>query len=385
MQILNTSAHAIVPPENPHHQRRPLLTPLPDPGHFLLVLDNSSLEGWKRCAMYARNQLVLERTPHARNAALAYGGAIHAALEVYLKGKTDVELTPLDGSMDTSDRLFFTRITQTIVNYFTDAAPPADDFRTVENAVIVMGEYIKRSKFPDYELHIHSDADGLAVERAFEIPLGVVEVGQYVDMPWLKGTDYSSIDLDLSPVNDIPSPFVSHIHVAWSGRIDLIATAQGKPRIIDHKTTSIDGEQFVQSFQLSSQTLGYVYAARTLFPDLDITSFCLDAIRLKRPGKGQGITDKGVRGGDPPLAFFRAYFDYSPDRIDRWRVDTLDHISNFIHALTSASWPMNDRHCFDKFGRCPYFDVCSIDDVRVRERYLQSDAFGKTTWNPVRN
>ncbi len=66
-------------------KRRLLLTPLDEPGHFLLVLDNSSLEKFTTCPKSAEYYLVAEREAQARNSALVFGGAIHAGLEKYLE------------------------------------------------------------------------------------------------------------------------------------------------------------------------------------------------------------------------------------------------------------------------------------------------------------
>lgn len=323
--------------------RRPLLTPLPTPGEFLLVIDNSSLEKWKRCPKAAYYYLVLGREAHARNAALTFGGAVHVGLEKLLRGEPDeIQVT-------------------SIIKHFTENPTPPDEYRTVETAVSVLGHYRQRASFPDFAWEILADTNGLIIERAFELPLGVLEVE--IELP-----DFGRID---------------KIHVAWSGRIDVVATVNGRNRICDHKTSSISGDQFVQSFQLSSQTVGYVWAARQLWPELDVTGFCLNAIHLKKPGKGQGLMDRGARGGEPPLSFARYYFDYATARMDEWANDTLTHIEDFVHCLSRGVFPMNDRQCFDKFGQCPYFPVDIIDDPVVRERFINSEQFKEVTWNPT--
>jgi hypothetical protein len=174
-----------------------------------------------------------------------------------------------------------------------------------------------------------------------------------------------------------------HIHIAWSGRIDLIAHVNGVTRVVDHKTSSIDGDQFIQSFQLASQTQGYVWAGRQMWPELNVSGFCLNCIRLKRPTGSVGIMERGPRGGEPALAFFRAFFEYSDERLAEWERDTILHIEDFLHSVSRSAFPLNDRACFDKFGRCPYHDVCTIDSPRVRDNLLMSDAFRQVTWNPV--
>lgn len=359
---LPTASVLTVAPDNAPH--RVFLTPLPTPGDFLLVLDNSALEKWKRCAMAARNYLVLGREAHARNAALTFGGAVHVGLEALARGIDTPELV------------------QRVLSYFTENPTPLDEYRTPATAIELLEHYRQRALLPDYIIEIQEDADGPLIERAFELPLGVVEVGQRIMglhcPPELK-VDFSVVDETEGGV------WISHIHIAWSGRIDTIARCgpDNPVRVLDHKTSSIDGDQFIQSFQLSSQVLGYIWAASQLWPQFNITSFCLNVLRLKRPGKGQGLMDRGPRGGEAPLAFFRAYFDYSPERLIQWKSDTLHHISDLIHCLVRDAWPLNDRHCFDKFGECPYRAACVIDNPVVRDRFLLSDAFKPVTWNPT--
>jgi hypothetical protein len=343
MISLPTSTHnlTIAPSGTP----RPFLVPLEPPGDFLLVIDNSTLERWKRCPLAFRNYKVLLRDAPARNAALVFGGAIHCGLEAYYRGL----------SIDDQDIA--------VVRYFAENPTAPDEYRTPTTALEVLGHYRQRATLPDYVDTTLSDDHGLLIERAFELPLGVLELD--VDVP-----GFGHID---------------RIFVAWSGRIDRIAEVNGGPHVMDHKTSSIDGDAYVQSFQLSSQTLGYIWAASQLWPHLDIRGFALNCLRLKKPGKGQGLVDRGPRGGEPPLAFFRAFFTYSPERLERWRADTFCMIEDAVHCFVRNEWPMNDRHCFDKFGRCAFWDACTIDDEAVRERFLMSPAFVDVTWNPTHN
>lgn len=343
---LPTDTTRTIIPDPPSLARREFLTPIPDlPGEFLLVLDNTSLEKIKRCHKSAEFYLILGREAHAKNAALTFGGAIHEGIESFLLGE----------SIDVQN--------QKIVSYFTNNPAPSDDYRTVQNALEVLKHYRRRSDpllHPDYEWEIQSDSRGPIIERAFELPLDVLE-GEWT---W-QGQE------------------VRKIHIAWSGRIDLIAQVNQRVRVVDHKTSSIDGDQFIQSFQLSSQTIGYLWAARQIWPELNVNGFCLNCIRFKRPTGSCGIAERGPRGGDPALAFFRAYYDYEDQRIARWHNDTVLLIEDFLHSLSRQSFPMNDRHCFDKFGVCPYFNVCVIDNESMGRNLVLSDAFKPVTWNPV--
>jgi hypothetical protein len=145
----------------------------------------------------------------------------------------------------------------------------------------------------------------------------------------------------------------------------------------------MDTEQYIQGFILSNQTIGYVWAARQLWPNLDIGGFCLNCIRMKRIAKGIGVMDKGPRGGEAALRFFRTYYDYSPIRLASWEKNTLLWISDFVHSLVRGYFPMQTTACFTKFGRCQYHDVCTIEDEALAERYLLSSAYRQVTWDPT--
>lgn len=359
---LPTSSVRLQPPTPVGSSRREFLTLLPElPGEALLVIDNSSLEKIKRCHASAFYYLIQGREGVPRTAALVYGGAVHQGLERFHRHQYF-----LANNICTDEKCMVhgpTEQDNSVIRHFTNNPPPPDEFRTLPNALTVLSEYRKQCNpllHPDYEWEILSDSEGPIIERAFELPLCVLE-GEWT---WNGET-------------------IHRIHLAWSGRIDLLASVNGRPRVVDNKTSSIDGDQFIQSFQLSSQTIGYVWASAQIWSDISPTSFCLNTLRLKRPGIGQSIVAKGVRGGEAPLKFFRSYFDYTPERVAQWKEDTILLIEDFLHSVSRNHWPMNDRHCFDKFGRCPYHDVCLIDDPRVRLNYLASDAFKPVTWNPT--
>ena len=324
---------------------REFLTPLPQSGHYLLVLDNSAIEHVTKCPTSALNYLLYRREAHARNAALTYGGAIHEGIKGYLLGE----------SPEQQD--------QRIVQYFAENPAPLDEYRTVTMALRVMQYY----RIQDDGWNILQDNGEQLIEKPFEVPLGVLDVNTDIQLP------------------DWPEPrHVSTIHVAWSGRIDLVAHVNGQNRVVDHKTTSVAGDQFIQSFQLAHQTIGYTWVSRLLWPELDIKGFCLDGIGLRRvPDTTSNLLAKGPRGGESPLTFFKAFFDYTEERLEQWERNALTIISDFVHCLVRGYFPMYTNSCFGKYGKCQFYDVCTIDNPQLRMRFLQSDNFKSVTWGPT--
>jgi hypothetical protein len=375
-----------IPPLPVGALRRPLLTPLDEPGHFLLVLDNSSAEKFTTCPTAARNYLVLEREGAARSAALTFGGAVHAGLEKLLLGA--------DSSAQDA----------AIANYFTNHPCDLDSYRTVNNALAVIDSFRRRVQMPDYSWTILSDDAGPLIERAFELPLGVLKVDGVIDMPWTT-FEYSSLvnsveeeeqqkwynaldiraRLSKALQNGMKSPrYVSHVHVAWSGRTDLIANWNGENRVVDHKTASDKRYANPEEYFLSNATIGYVWAAQQLWPDLNVTGAAINFLVFKKPTGTGPIDQPGPRGGEPSLSIFPAFFHYTPERLSWWKHNTMTIVSDFIHCLVRNDFPMHTKWCFGKYGTCPYHPVCCEDNADIRESLLQSAMYRNVTWNPVR-
>lgn len=351
MTELPTSQVKLILPEAATAVRRSLLTLIPETeNEYLIVLDNTAAERQTTCPRSAEFYLYWRREGHARNAALVFGGAVHEGLEALLK---DPNASP-------------EAIDAKISAFFVDNPAPPDEYRTVQNAQLVLRHYRERAGLPDYAWNILRDVQGPIVERAFELPLGVLEVGANIQIPeW-----------------DVPR-WVSKVHVAWSGRIDAVPNVYTLNRIADHKTTSIAGDSFIQEFLLNNATMGYVWAGQQIWPELDIRGFCLNAIFAKKPAAGCSLVDKGPRGGKPALDFFRAYFEYTPSQIEEWKFNALTIVEDFVHNMVRGYFPMHTKYCFNKYGKCQYHDVCTIPDKAVRHNVLMSDNFKPVTWNPT--
>lgn len=363
---VDLSSVQLVTPSSPVATPRKFLTLIEGTiDEYLLIIDNTAAEKVMMCPTMAMYYLYYRREGHARNAALVFGGAVHEGLETLLRGPKVWEDSIGTKVIETIEA-FDKRIANSITSFWSNNPAPPDEYRTVNNAIEVLRHYRQRASLPDYEWSVLSDNKGLLIERAFELPLGVLEVNADIKLP----------EWDTSQ-------FVSRIHVAWSGRIDLVAQCNGKNRVGDHKTTSIAGDNFVQDFILANGTQGYVWAAKQLWPEHDIDGFVLNAIFLKKPSAGVGIASVGPRGGKPALDFFRAYFDYTPSRLEQWADNALTVIEDFVHCLVRGSFPMFTKQCFNKYGKCSYHDVCTIDDPEVRIRLLQSDAFKPVVWDPT--
>ncbi len=351
-------------------KRRPLLTPLENsPGEFLMVIDNSSLEKFTTCPRSSEFYLVHNREAHAKNSALVFGGALHVGLESFERDE------PIEVQ------------NQKITQYMLDHPTPIGDYRTIAVALQVMAHYrVRVALHPDMQWVGLADADGKQIiEKAFELPLAVVDVSAPIAMPWLTAEEQEPLEKDF-----YGRPTVERIHIAWSGRIDRVVSATGKNRVADHKTTSMGPATVVDEFHLSNPMLGYTWAGRKLWPDLDLGGAVMNWLYLKRPSAAgwpnpANLTAKGPRGGDAPLDFFRAYFDYSPERLVWWEHNVIEICSDFISNLVRGYFPSHTKACISKYGKCPYWGVCTVDNLQTQMDMLKSPMFAEVTWNPVQD
>lgn len=377
MTTIPTDQIQLHQPEPPTNNRRPFLTPIPNlPGEFLLVLDNTSLDKIKRCHQAARNYLQLGREAHSKTAALVFGGAFHEAAalfhtEEYHKGNQfgDASIPEKHGK-EAQD--------SAILKHFLDHPLPPSviqfDYRNPTSALEVFKHYRSQCTpllHPDYEWEILADDKGPIIERPFELPLAVLEFEQF-------------------PIEGVQSAGVpTKIHLAWSGRIDLLASINGRNHVVDHKTSSIDAPDYFRQFELSSQVRGYIWAASKLWPELSPRSFCHNGIFFKKNPGDAPLTARGPRGGNPPLHFQRTYYptnstqSYSDEALARWERDTILTIEDFLHSVSRNVFPLNDNSCIQKWGICEYHDCCRMDDEAMGDRYLMSPAYKTVSWNPT--
>jgi hypothetical protein len=319
--------------------------PTPDPATLIprpplvdeqgrMLIDNSSLEHFTTCARSAEYYLVERREPSYHRSALSFGGLIHKALEVFY----------LNGGAEGDFNSFLKAIYEMADKHF-DTHPTEDgDFRTKEKFLDTMISYWTAAETDHFK--ILSINEEPFVEKYFQLPLGSVEFnGEYNGKP------------------------LKNIDVFWTGRIDMIVEMDGKFWILDHKTTSIMGETFFADFVNSSQAKGYVWAAQQLLQK-PVEGFYLNAIATRKPSK-TGI----------PFQRETKRYPYDPEHISEWEFNTLTLVSDFLSHLTREYFPMETKWCVGKYGKCKYFDVCSLPPSQ-REVTLYSNLYTDVTWNP---
>lgn len=321
-------------------------------GDLDLHFDWSSLECFLTC-----NRSALWKLVHSRIAkpgiALTFGGAIHAALEVYYK---------LRDSPDKSKVLELCR--KAIDNIYKDySLDYFNEYRTPDYCYECFLKYIQHY---NQEHLVPVEADGkLLIEFSFVLDLAELSIPSSVFHTYGLGTLTDDKTKESSASGDIK------VHVKWTGICDMIANINGENWVIDHKTTSILLNDFFDGFNLSMQPIGYVNAARLAFLHLNIIGFMANILACRRPTK----TGKNF---EPHRSFHR----YEEFHFEEWKNDAINLISEFIYNLVKNSWPKKTTWCVGKFGKCPYLDVCSLPPAH-RIHLLNSDQYVNNTWKPV--
>lgn len=338
------------------------MTPLPiinDPVHGpSLLIDNSSLERLL-CSREFEYSYVENLIPNHDRSALNFGSAIHGALALRYK---------LCGSSQVEEAQALA-INSFLCNHFTDHPQPDGDFRTLALATRLIEQYNKTYKNESFK--ILGNANGPHIEHSFIHELGTVE------FPYV----YESIEQIGNTVN-IQQLSPSTIKVFFIGRIDMIIEDHGCVLIVDHKTTSMYGESFWDDMKMSAQFRGYCWAYLKSY-GVKPWGYMIDALRIRRATREEAreieyTGELSVRRDD----FVRDTFPISDDAIDEWQTNTLSKVRQVLYHASNDYFPMSTKQCRHKYGRCDFYDICSVPREN-RRTLLESGMFLKNEWSPL--
>lgn len=295
----------------------------------VMLVDSSEFSYWSGCPAKGLFYGGLRRSPATNQAALVFGGAIHEGLEVWILGGTiEAALAAVT--------------TYCVANRLEDFV---DSKRTTAKAREMLESYIHQATITNKRF-VPLEVNGQKmVEQTFSFPLGIVKTEQAGD-----------------------------ITIMWSGKMDVLAHFNNAIWVVDHKTTSMMGDKFVDDKVRSNQVNGYVWAARQLLAPIarDVEGCIINALchRLK---------DYEFKQFEIPVAEWK---------IAEWRHETLSACAKIIDdvlSLITANTVLtpNREACVTKYGKCPYFDLCDSHE-NLRERMLYDNSFFQdNTWNPT--
>ena len=308
------------------------LPPLPLIDNHLFI-DNSFLESWVSCPRLAEYSFLHKKTAAQSKPSLNYGGAIHHALAHRYRTCPDY----LDPSCQAAQE-------ELLTEWFNEKPNPIDDHRQLDLANKMITAYN---------------------DKYFSEPFKVLELksGLAVELPFV----FKLMDSVLSYTNET-------ITIMYSGRIDLAVTEDGQNFIVDHKTTSMLGDQFFKGLSVAPQMLGYcVGLERTLGIKCD--GFIVNALRVPSPRKR---TEMSFSGED----FQRLKVYLHEGQLAEWEKNTKTLVKELLWHYWQGYMPQKKTYCVNKFGLCQYFDVCQVPEEN-RELLLNSGMFVDNTWSPL--
>jgi len=347
-------------------------------GSLLFRVDWSSIESLLSCNRSAEYKLVHSRQSGSR-AALTFGAAIHAGLEIWYRNKHKIGSYELAEDFTTLTReALLSRCYSAIESTFAESPPShfSPDYRTSDYAIQSFHSYITHYK--DEILTPFTYQDKPLVEFSFSFPLGKSELPIGIFGSWGLGTLTND---EAQEKNHIARGTLSiPVHIEWSGIVDMLAEVNGSLYVVDHKTTSILSQDFFDGFEIAMQPVGYFSAVRAAFPDLPIKGFLANVLACRKPVAA--FTKSGKPTTSKPFEALRRQYNYSDWHVEEFKRDALALIEELFANLTNTYFPRKTTWCVGKYGKCPFFDVCALPP-KQRMSMLMSDNYTNNTWRPV--
>lgn len=252
-----------------------------------------------------------------------------------------------------------------ISDHFQVHPPTPDDHRTATRMTELLSKYNGLYLGDQWPERIYRHEGEKVVERPFKVGLTTIEVnGQ---LPYSQQLLLGQLgDNELG--NAVP---VRNLHILWTGIFDAILQDSNFLWVVDHKTTSMGGSFYENSFHLSSQTLGYCWAAQQIL-SVPITGLMLNEIICRAPAKT-------ARATTPREEFSRQPFFYSQDRITEWYESTCHIVSDFVSSLLRGYFPLSGPKSFmSPCNQCDYHLNCQLSREQ-RAADLASECYRDVT------
>ncbi|SRR6266536_549701 len=297
-------------------------------------IDNTFLERLTTCPRSLEYSELLRRIGSAAKPSLTFGSALHLALEQRYRRCGNRKPDLLEESEICLALSDFYRIPENM--------PPEDDWRNLNWAIEVFKQYNNHYATEPFDLLVNDKGEILT-----ELPF-VLELHKHGD-----------------------------IRILFSGRIDLPVLWDKQTFVIDHKTTSVLGDNFFKDHRVSPQLFGYCLAFEQI-TKRKVNGFCVNAIRSRpAPAKPVGGFDRWWSEG------FGRHKEYIfPHQIEEWRHNTIALIEEFFWHYERAFMPQKKKWCVGKYGECQYYGVCDLPPDQ-RPVLLSSNLFTDNTWTPL--
>lgn len=161
-----------------------------------------------------------------------------------------------------------------------------------------------------------------------------------------------------------PAFEVSGELIHLNGHLDKVATFEGEPWVIDHKTTKgALTPSYFRQFSPHNQFSLYTIAGK---------------IVLGKPAKGVIVQAAQILVNGTRFAMKQV--TRSAGVLAEWMRDTEYWINLAYQSAVTDHWPQNDKSC-DNYGGCPFQAVCAVAPNH-RKSWLE-EGFEPWSWNPL--
>lgn len=337
------------------------MTPLPLLDGDTLVMDNSTMELQQTCPRAAMYGICHRRRTSGDRVPLRFGGIMHKVLDVRYRACTPMleQTAAVQSAMVACAE-----------EEFSVWTPPEGEHRNLDRMIELIQRYGEAYPFEPWDIVRLPDGRPF-VEQPFAFPLGEIALMTTLWVVNLK----RETDGSLVTVGEPYHKFLSSVKVVWIGRIDLAYRHNGRPYILDHKSSSIATN--MAEFEISHQFKGYEWAAEQLLGE-PIAGTVINRIVVRKPSRtGEAFT------------FERKLIPAQTGLTAEWKTDVLHIVADFLEMHRRQYFPKHTVWCVGKFGTCQFHRVCTLGDEPdalspQRRMMLESGEYEDVTWNPLK-
>lgn len=343
-----------------------------------LFISASFLERLETCPRSAQYYKLDNRISIGNASGLNFGKILHSALELYniRQGEGD--------SQDVIDQ----KVLSLLEKEFSTHPPEDSDHRNLNWAVEIYQNYVKQFEFDQYQLLKYEEPilcpDCQGQEEKQGVCLSCNHTGKrsvMAEVPFaVKLFDYSPSNDDSRALFAAQTGLFS-IPIYYHGYIDLPVKLQDQIFVLDYKTTSVLGASFWDDKKMSAQQKGYCWAMQES-TGMDVAGYVVRAIRTSKiPDSTRNGTPNKRTGEVASISkwwsksFPEEKFYLGTNELQEWKENAIALVEEFLWHYSRGYFPKKTQWCSGRFGRCQYFEVCSVFPPEDRPLILNSGLF----------